>query len=487
MKDATGRSVQGTAEKLATDLVEGFFSDGRYLRENVAELASRALFGDETELPAANAAIFAVLAERLSDSFNPKAVTLYNRVFSQLIQFCRAREWELDVRLDRFRLANEDDLIARAESLRQIVPIDQLLAGAPKDSVKLIILLSRVTVGADVAITSVIAQRLKTEFPNAEILIGGSPKIEELLGGDSRLRFRQTRYSRSGSLISRLLSWSELLGWVGRELDQAAAGRALVVDPDSRLTQLGLLPATETSVLFFPSRDYGSSRDDSLGQLTSDWLDDVCGSRLPCLPALSLARIDARMGGELVRRLRKSGAKSVVCVNLGVGDNHAKRVGEEFEKSLLDALLGEGVTLILDRGAGDEEERRAGALINNLRRNRDLEIIDVDESNLSATLRSEVIAAKVVVWRGRIGLLAAMIRESDLYVGYDSAGQHIAAALGVPCIDVFAGYSSRRMLDRWKPAGRADVFLIDAGATGNAEGVLDEAMRCVRLVLNRTR
>ncbi|HEU4387967.1 MAG TPA: hypothetical protein VFV34_09240, partial [Blastocatellia bacterium] len=327
MRDATRRSVQGGADKLAAELIDVFLAEGRYLRDNVAELASRSLFGDETELPAANSAIFAGIAERLSDSFDPKAVTLYNRVFSQLIHFCRAREWELDVRLDRFRLAAEEDLIARAESLRQIAPIEQILAGSPRDAVELVIVLSRVTVGADVAITSVIVERLKREFPNAEILIGGSAKIEELLGGDVRLRFRPARYSRSGSLISRLLSWSELLGWVSRELSETPEGRVLLVDPDSRLTQLGLLPAGETSVLFFPSREYGAGGADSLCQLTSDWLDQVCGSRLPCMPTLSLARIDARMGGELVRRLRKSGAQSVVCINLGVGDNPAKRLG----------------------------------------------------------------------------------------------------------------------------------------------------------------
>jgi hypothetical protein len=359
------------------------------------------------------------------------------------------------------------------------------LSGTPNDAVELIIVLSRVTVGADVAITSVIVDRLKKEFPRAEVLIGGSAKIEELLGGDSRLRFRQTRYSRSGSLVNRLLSWGELLGWIGREISQATNGRVLLVDTDTRLTQLGLLPVAENPVLFFPSREYGSNRSDTLGELASEWLDETWGSSLPCRPSLSLAKIDARMGGELVRRLRKSGAKSVVCINLGVGDNPAKRLGDEFEKSLMAGLLGEGATLILDRGAGDEEERRAGALINAVRRNQNPEVIEVDETTLSSTLRSESIDANIVVWRGRIGLLAAMIGESDLYIGYDSAGQHIAAALAVPCIDIFAGYTSRRMLDRWRPTG-SDVFLVDAG-TGNAAGTLDETMLHVRAVLGRAR
>jgi hypothetical protein len=36
-------------------------------------------------------------------------------------------------------------------------------------------------------------------------------------------------------------------------------------------------------------------------------------------------------------------------------------------------------------------------------------------------------------------------------VGYDSAGQHAAAALGVPQICIFAGYPTLRMFHRWRP------------------------------------
>jgi len=38
-----------------------------------------------------------------------------------------------------------------------------------------------------------------------------------------------------------------------------------------------------------------------------------------------------------------------------------------------------------------------------------------------------------------------------LYVGYDSAGQHVAAAAGIPLISIFAGFPVPRMFDRWRP------------------------------------
>jgi ADP-heptose:LPS heptosyltransferase len=47
-----------------------------------------------------------------------------------------------------------------------------------------------------------------------------------------------------------------------------------------------------------------------------------------------------------------------------------------------------------------------------------------------------------------------------VYVGYDSAGQHVAAACGIPLITIFAGYPNERFFERWTPsgAGRIDVF-----------------------------
>jgi ADP-heptose:LPS heptosyltransferase len=47
-------------------------------------------------------------------------------------------------------------------------------------------------------------------------------------------------------------------------------------------------------------------------------------------------------------------------------------------------------------------------------------------------------------------------------VGYDSAGQHVAAACGVPLISVFAGFPSLRMFHRWSPSGpRVTVIRVD--------------------------
>ena len=76
-------------------------------------------------------------------------------------------------------------------------------------------------------------------------------------------------------------------------------------------------------------------------------------------------------------------------------------------------------------------------------------------------------SAQVLTWRGSLSAFAGLIAVSELYVGYDSAGGHLAAALGVPAIDVFAGAVSARMIERWQPWGPqpADVVAVDDQAS----------------------
>ncbi len=62
-----------------------------------------------------------------------------------------------------------------------------------------------------------------------------------------------------------------------------------------------------------------------------------------------------------------------------------------------------------------------------------------------------------------------MIAQSDLYAGYDSAGQHAAAASGTPLISIFAGAPSERFLQRWSPQGRGRIDIINADLLTPAE------------------
>jgi ADP-heptose:LPS heptosyltransferase len=66
------------------------------------------------------------------------------------------------------------------------------------------------------------------------------------------------------------------------------------------------------------------------------------------------------------------------------------------------------------------------------------------------------------MWDGSFAGFAAHIQRSGLYVGYDSAGGHVAAALGVPMISIFAGFASERMFERWRPTGSGKITVLRA-------------------------
>ena len=117
-----------------------------------------------------------------------------------------------------------------------------------------------------------------------------------------------------------------------------------------------------------------------------------------------------------------------ITVSWGVGENEDKRVCDELEFEALTRLLSWGRPVLLDRGAGGEEADRVDALARRL-----------DAPGLLA------------IHDGSYASFASHILQSDLYVGYDSAGQHVAAAGNVPLVSVFCGHASERMFSRWRP------------------------------------
>jgi ADP-heptose:LPS heptosyltransferase len=489
------------SERLLKRFLEAFQS-GNYRREDIARLAELATSEDRETAQQATGAFFTSLVEDLADSFKPEAVSLYNRAFAQLIQRCREadRSGAMASELKSFGLVSEAEIIARAETLRH----RQSPAWLDKASleVRRVVVLSRVTLGADVAITSVMIERMKRAFPRAEVTLVGGRKAAELFGGDARLSFKEISYRRAGATLERVLNWIDVLGCVREITEGLRFGQYLILDPDSRLTQLGLLPlsrAAETSgeageqrvgpkarpdddYLFFPSREYGSDTPRSIAELTSDWLDDVFGFEEPIHPHVSLGRNDLEAASKLVKRIRGE-SRPVISINFGVGDNSSKRVGDDFETRLVNHLIQDGAAVIFDKGAGEDETRRANDVINSAarasREGRATRVIEINEDDLKALAGRDGLDADLAVWSGRIGMLAALIGESDLYIGYDSAGQHIAAALGVPSIDVFAGFSSPRMLDRWRPTGKAEsrVVPIDKQDPASTQAILSDVLR----------
>jgi ADP-heptose:LPS heptosyltransferase len=330
-------------------------------------------------------ALFGTLVEGLADRFEPALCDAYARLFSQAVALT----------VEGFDAAS---LVARYQRVRRVRPV----AGQPQR----VLVLSRVTLGADVAVTSVMLAAAKSRFPDAEIVFAGPRKNYELFATDRRIHHAEVAYRR-GNLRERLGASDDLK----RVL---TAPDSAVIDPDSRLTQLGLLPVcSEDHYHLFESRGYGGESGRSLPELAAAWAEEtrgVAGAK----PYVALDPVATHA--------------SYLAISLGVGENPAKRLPDPFEEELLRLLAGRGLPLCIDKGAGGEEADRV----------------------MRAVERSGV---KATFWDGSFAGFAAIIAGAKLYVGYDSAGQHIAAAAGVPLISIFAGFPVPRMFDRWRPTG----------------------------------
>jgi ADP-heptose:LPS heptosyltransferase len=345
-------------------------------------------------------ALFGILVEGLADRFEPALCDVYTRLFSQAIEG-----------------QDPKALVARYERVRRTRPV----ACNPKR----VLVLSRVTLGADVAVTSVLLAAARQAWANAEIVFVGPGKNFELFAADTRLSHAAIEYRR-GSLPERLAVWDDLKAL-------ATAPDCLVLDPDSRLTQLGLLSiGREDRYHLFESRGYGGESDLNLPTLAAQWAAETMGIA-NAAPYVAVGRTPLSAGDALVPPLP---ATPYIAVNLGVGENPAKRIADPFESDLL-ALLSARLPLVIDKGAGGEEAARVER----------------------AVTRS---GARATFWEGSFASFARVIAGSSLYVGYDSAGQHVAAACGVPLISIFAGFPAPRMFYRWRPSGpRATVIRVD--------------------------
>ena len=339
----------------------------------------------ELSQPECADALFRILFEGLADRFERKLCDDYVAIFSSILQHT----------LPDFRAT---DLIARYQRIRE----PKVCRLHPKR----VAVLSRVTLGADIAITSVLLDAASTRFPDSEIWFAGSAKAAELFSGLHRVKHMNIPYGK-GTISQRLEAWRDL----SRKFED---DDWLVIDPDSRLTQLGLLPIVDDDhYLFFESRAYGGETTESLTTLAKQWARET----------LEVEQCENRIAPPPESRPFDD---PYVAISLGTADNPAKQMSPAFESALIHNTCDHYPHVVVDRGFGDDEAARVSSAV----------------FNTCAT-----------TWSGSFASFVSIIKASACYIGYDSAGQHAAAALGVPLICLFKGFVNERMFLRWQPAG----------------------------------
>ncbi len=437
------------SQQIAYSFMDAYLKDCHYEEDYINLLCEMTTFSEDTDLNGIAArALFGIIIESLCDDFEDLQTETYNRVMAQIISYCRKLRGakKLDRCLQDFQIYSRDDLLTRINRIRQ----DSKVLSRRRN-VEKILLLSRVTIGADVAITGIIIQRLAQLFPSAELVLIGGSKLDEIYGGNSNIRLSPVEYNRNGGLLGRLSSWQTVLNIIDRELAACPLENTILIDPDSRLSQLGVLPIIDLDhYFFFDSRSAVSFAGNlSMAQLTNAWLDEITGQADFCHSMVWPAPSNLQKAAQLCAKLKSNGARRVITLNFGVGGNPRKKVGPRLEQDLLLNLLQEpGTVILLDKGIGDEELQSSNALLAMIKDGGHTVQHAVFGESLDSNLDRGIIGLQT-----RIGGIAALIANSDEYIGYDSACQHIAAALKTPCLTIFAGSNNMRFIRRWSAFG----------------------------------
>jgi len=441
--------IKRLSRQVAHSFMDSYLKNCHYEEDYIDLLCEMTTISQDPGLNSVAAqSLFSIIIESLCDDFEELQTETYNRVMTQVITFCRklSAGKELDRSLNDFGIYSHKDLFERIKSIR----LEARSLSRHRDINK-ILLLSRVTIGADVAVTSIIIQRLAELYPKAEIILIGGGKLDEIYGGNPRIRLQKAEYERNGGLIERLSNWQLVLNIIQQELASCPLENTILVDPDSRLSQLGVLPIIPPDHYhFFDSRsDVSFTGNMSMAQLTNAWLDKVTGVHDFRYPGVWLLPGPVQKAAALYGRLKNNGTRRVIAVNFGVGGNPRKKVGRLLEQELLLSLLQEANTVIvLDKGLGEVELQYSNSLLDAVKQNG----YSIEDAVFAAEFNSDI-SSGVIGLQTRIGEIAAIIAKCDEYIGYDSACQHIAAALQTPCLTIFAGSNNMRFIRRWSAFG----------------------------------
>lgn len=444
------------SRQVAFSFIDRYYQDGSFEPEYIDLLCEMATsFSDLKLNNRAASALFEIIVEELCDDYEEMPVEIYSRVMSQVITYCRkvSAGTALDKRLTDFGISSFEELNHRSN----FVHSREYKYDVERPPEK-IILLSRVTIGADVAILSVIIQRLAKIFPQAEIVIIGSNKLTGIFGGNLGIRIHSLNYARRGGLFERFSSWHATSEILADEMPLDSEENIMLIDPDSRISQLGVLPLTHhDNYLFFNSRKCASSgKNARMAELANRWIDTVFGVSGFSFPRIWTPSTIASQARDLTCSIRAAGCKMLITMNFGVGNNPRKRLDLNFEKKLLKEILKSPRTVVLlDRGFGEDELSRSDALISYLN--------EQGYQTARAHLRDSEypgISHGIVGVECSIGEIAALISECDEFIGYDSACQHIAAATQTPTLTIFAGSNNKGFIRRWSACGDTQCNIV---------------------------
>lgn len=459
-KQPETQALKQLAQRIAYSFIDRYFYSDCYEEEYIRLLCEMATsFDDENYNTIGTGALFGIVIEKLCDDFEELQTETYNRLIAQIVTLLRQLPSgeALNQQLNQFGLQTRQQLYDRIESIRSNSDKRRKRTKSPKK----VLVLSRVTIGADIAISSVICQRLNHQFPDAELVLVGSNKLQQIYADNPGVRILPLQYQRHGNLLERFSYWLELCKLIDQEIGDLPHNEVLLFDPDSRLTQLGVLPIIDSdSYFFFNSRGKDNyPKKISIAELTNFWLNSVLGPGPFYFPAVWPDQGSMEIANNAALSMYNNGIKQIISLNYGTGGNVRKRLEDDFEEKLTLALLAQPDTaILLDFGFGEEETTRNNSILDAAKKAG----LPVQKCCFSELKNNKDLRGIIAV-ECNIGEVSSLIAHSDEFIGYDSACQHMSAALGKTTYTVFAGSNNVRFIRRWTACGSStsEIVFVD--------------------------
>lgn len=390
-------------------------------------------------------AIFSNLIEWSNDQFIPHLRENSDRIMARVVWSSRLFSPHISSHLRECGIQDDRALWERQQALA----FDESVI---KKTPKCVGIFSRVTYGADILLTSIVIRHVIKRWPDVDVVVLGDRCIAGLFEGVKTVDVEDIKYPRRGLLVDRILSVLRI-EQVLKEYEMD-----LIINPDSRLDQLGLVPfrCNIPMLLWHPTCPLNQTSG-SLAVSIDKWLSRRLGTIPSCRPGIFFSKIFQQCASQW----KNIFGPNTIAVKLHHGGKPSKGLPFEYEIKLLERLASCGWRILLSKGTGIREEMESNDLVHKLGWEYwDVQENDHGKSRLIRFGETNIDECKLVRFYGSLPGWAAAVNGCGMALNYDSVGQHIAAALNVNSVVVFRDFPNERFIQAWTPPSKAVVKVV---------------------------